>query len=210
MDASGFVGFRSIPLYQDVEGHHHVGQMRLETASSQMSHLLAAQHASNLAKVVSTIIRTFHWPRQRIFTSAGLPLAGEARCRPRQSSAVVDSRFLCQLAHRLLVLSSGTCPASAGSPGSSWNNIVDPDRPILHPMTTRAGSRRSVRRISGCLASKTSESRHQPLEWPNDVHDVPRHPCDETHLASKTARLTLSSAQPSPPAARSVTPWQTA
>lgn len=50
MDSSGCVGFQSVPLHQDVEGHHQVGQVSPKTAPGQMSHHFAAPYGSHHGK----------------------------------------------------------------------------------------------------------------------------------------------------------------
>ena len=64
------------PMSEDIEGGHGVSQVSFEAVPQPMVHISLVRHTTDIMeKTVSTIIRTFHWPRQQLLTLAGSPLA---------------------------------------------------------------------------------------------------------------------------------------
>ena len=115
VNASGCVGFRPISLHQDVEGHHHAGQMRPKTAPGQMSHHLAAPYCGHQgirwfplpsARSTLPVGRSWRWPGRPLFRpGAGLgtvkagvgqddhsPSQCSSRCRKVWSCGLVKNR----------------------------------------------------------------------------------------------------------------------
>ena len=75
VDTSGLGGFQSIPLHQDVEGHHQVGQIVSKPRQVRYRITLLPHNVVIMEKVVSTAMRTFHSPCRQILTLAGSSLA---------------------------------------------------------------------------------------------------------------------------------------